>query len=61
MTSAHESDGSRRIVDIGEPCRGNTGQWGRTITYEVDSRLGPVPIVDWENLPDPDDEEADPS
>jgi hypothetical protein len=44
----------RKIVDIGPACRGNTGQWGRTVTYEVETPLGPMPIVDWENLPEPE-------
>lgn len=46
----------RKIVDTGLACRGNTGQWGRTVTYEVETPLGPMSIVDWENLPEPDAE-----
>jgi hypothetical protein len=43
----------RKIIEIGKPCRGNTGDWGRIIVYEVDGPLGPTPVVDWESLPEP--------
>jgi hypothetical protein len=44
----------RKILEVGEPCRGNTGQWGRIVVYEVQGPLGPMAVVDWEQLPEPE-------
>jgi hypothetical protein len=44
-----------RIVEVGHECRGNAGNWGRTVVHEFPSPLGPMPMVAWENVPEPEE------
>jgi hypothetical protein len=37
-----------KVIEIGPVVRGNTGELGRVVTYEVDGPLGPMPVADWE-------------
>jgi hypothetical protein len=37
-----------KVIEIGPVERGNTGELGRVVIYEVDGPLGPMPVADWE-------------
>lgn len=43
-----DTEQKRKVIEVGPVVRGNTGELGRVVTYEVDGPLGPMPVADWE-------------
>lgn len=43
-----DTEQDRKVIERGPVVRGNTGELGRVVTYELDGPLGPMPVADWE-------------